>query len=302
MNSVLVTIAPAMDAFTSMYCPARRAASAMTSSVRLPSVALSRPPTASPVLAATDSVAWLSSAASGTMASTDSTKSSVCASGLSLCGDEHDRHEGQQPEQRVVPDFLEQWLHRFISVGRRIVPVSPRGSASGGGRRLEWRHAMTWLQRYRLQSFVRSSVWLPSLVGLLAALAANRLMLTVDRLLDWPSRVGVEGARILLTALASSMLTFIVFVFSILLLAVQLASAQLTPRVIATFYRNRVLRLSLSLFVFVFTFDLAVVVRIDDVRSAAVRLAGRLRQRGLHRRLPLHDRQGRQVAPARHRS
>src|SRR5512145_892477 len=34
----------------------------------------------SPVLAATDSVAWLSSAASGTMASTDSTKSSVCRS------------------------------------------------------------------------------------------------------------------------------------------------------------------------------------------------------------------------------
>ena len=57
MNSVLVTIAPAMDAFTSMYWPARNAASAMISSVRLPSVALSKPPTASPVLAATDSVA-----------------------------------------------------------------------------------------------------------------------------------------------------------------------------------------------------------------------------------------------------
>ena len=57
MNSVLVTMAPAMDAFTSMYCPARNAVSAMTSSVRLPSVALSSPPTASPVLAATDSVA-----------------------------------------------------------------------------------------------------------------------------------------------------------------------------------------------------------------------------------------------------
>ena len=57
MNSVLVTIAPAIDAFTSMYCPARSAVSAMTSSVRFPSVALSRPPTVSPVLAATDSVA-----------------------------------------------------------------------------------------------------------------------------------------------------------------------------------------------------------------------------------------------------
>ena len=57
MNRVLATIAPAMEAFTSMYCPARRAASAMTNSVRLPSVALSRPPAASPVLADTDSVA-----------------------------------------------------------------------------------------------------------------------------------------------------------------------------------------------------------------------------------------------------
>ncbi len=57
MNSVLVTMAPATDAFTSMYWPARNAVRAMTSSVRLPSVALSRPPTASPVLAATDSVA-----------------------------------------------------------------------------------------------------------------------------------------------------------------------------------------------------------------------------------------------------
>jgi uncharacterized membrane protein len=122
---------------------------------------------------------------------------------------------------------------------------------------------MTWLQRYRLKSFLRSSVWLPPLFGLLAALVANRLMQSVDRLLEWPSRATVEGSRILLTALASSMLTFIVFVFSILLLAVQLASAQLTPRVIAHFYRSRSLRLSLPIFVFVFTFDLAVVVRID---------------------------------------
>lgn len=122
---------------------------------------------------------------------------------------------------------------------------------------------MTWLQRYRLRNFLQSSVWLPPLLGLLAALVANRLMQSVDRLLVWPSRVGVEGSRILLTALASSMLTFIVFVFSILLLAVQLASAQLTPRVIAHFYRSRILRLALFVFVFVFTFDLAVVVRVD---------------------------------------
>ncbi|MND00149.1 hypothetical protein D3C83_186620 [compost metagenome] len=57
MNKVLVTITPASDAFTSTYCPARSAVNAITSSVMLPSVALRRPPTVSPVLAATDSVA-----------------------------------------------------------------------------------------------------------------------------------------------------------------------------------------------------------------------------------------------------
>src|SRR5262245_41820069 len=82
MNRVFVTIAPAIDALTSMYSPARRAVSAMTSSVRFPRVALSRPPTASPVLAETDSVAWLSRAASGTMARIESTKSRVWACGF----------------------------------------------------------------------------------------------------------------------------------------------------------------------------------------------------------------------------
>ncbi len=57
MKSELVTMAPARLAFTSMYCPALSAVSAMMSSVRFPSVALSSPPIASPVFAPTDSVA-----------------------------------------------------------------------------------------------------------------------------------------------------------------------------------------------------------------------------------------------------
>jgi hypothetical protein len=101
---------PAMDAFTSVYCPARNAASAMTSSVRFPSVALSRPPTVSPVLAATGSVAWLSSAASVTIARTDSIKRSVCF-GLDLVSGEHHGHEGQQPEQGIATDFFKQEVH-----------------------------------------------------------------------------------------------------------------------------------------------------------------------------------------------
>ena len=81
MNRLLVTIAPVIEAFTRSSIPARSAAMAMTSSVRLPSVAFSRPPIASPVFAATLSVAWLSRAASGTMAATESRNRAVCASG-----------------------------------------------------------------------------------------------------------------------------------------------------------------------------------------------------------------------------
>ena len=73
-----------------------------------------------------------------------------------------------------------------------------------------------------------------------------------------------DGARAVLAALASSMLTFIVFVFSILLVAVQLASAQLTPRIIASVYRNPVLKFALTIFVFAFIYTLAALSRIED--------------------------------------
>src|SRR5436190_18127381 len=55
MNNEFVMIAPAIDAFTRTYWPACHAANPVSSSVRLPSVALSNPPTISPVRVATDS-------------------------------------------------------------------------------------------------------------------------------------------------------------------------------------------------------------------------------------------------------
>src|SRR4029077_4332707 len=77
----------------------------------LPSVALSSPPTASPVRAATASVAWLSRAASGTMASTASTNNRIWECGAAVSAYRHGRDEDQHPEQRGVPDFLEQRLY-----------------------------------------------------------------------------------------------------------------------------------------------------------------------------------------------
>ena len=133
---------------------------------------------------------------------------------------------------------------------------------------------MTWLQRYRLRNFVLNSTWLWPALAIPIALGTNQAARWADGALGWRAAVGVTGSQGVLTALASAMLTFIVFVFSIMLLAVQLASAALSPRVIALFYRNPLLRLSLALFVFVFTFDLAVLSRIDAfVPALSARMA-----------------------------
>ena len=123
---------------------------------------------------------------------------------------------------------------------------------------------MTWLQRYRINRFVRDSVWLPPLLAMVLVMIVQPLVDRLDRILEMKAIVGPEGARAVLAALASSMLTFIVFVFSIMLVTVQLASAQLTPRIIATFFRSGILRLSLTVFVFAFTYTLAALSRIED--------------------------------------
>jgi uncharacterized membrane protein len=123
---------------------------------------------------------------------------------------------------------------------------------------------MNWLQRFRLKNFLQNSVWLPPLFGMIMAILIHRLVRWADLTLGLHATITPDGARALLSALATSMFTFIVFIFSILLLAVQLASAQLTPRIIVFFYRKPVLKFSLTIFVFTFTYSLGVLSRIGD--------------------------------------
>src|SRR5260370_1874433 len=113
MNKLLVTIAPAMDAFTSIVWPARNAASAMTNSVRFPSVAFEQ---------AADRIARLGRHRLGGMTQQhgqwhdreDRQQKEQCVCfGPDLPGDEHDGHKGQQPEQWIVTDFFQQSYHRF---------------------------------------------------------------------------------------------------------------------------------------------------------------------------------------------
>ena len=123
---------------------------------------------------------------------------------------------------------------------------------------------MTWLQRYHVRHYVENSIWILPVLGMLAAMLCVRLLHWVELSLNWESRLDPDTARAVLGTLASSMFTFVVFVSSALLVAVQLASAQLTPRIIGLVFKDPVNRLALTLFVITFTFSLGTLVRIKS--------------------------------------
>jgi len=67
-----------------------------------------------------------------------------------------------------------------------------------------------------------------------------------------------EGARAVLSVIATSMLTFTGLVFTVTMLVLQLASSQLSPRVMRTFLRDRGNQAVLGLFVSTFVYTLIV--------------------------------------------
>ncbi len=121
---------------------------------------------------------------------------------------------------------------------------------------------MSWIQRYKFRNLVRNSIWLLPVVGMVAALVLVHCLDRIEKAAGWQSAVDPAAALALFGTLAGSMLTFIVFLSSSLLLIVQLASAQLSPRIIGVVFQSRVTRFSLTLFAFTFTFTLGVLVRI----------------------------------------
>jgi uncharacterized membrane protein len=123
---------------------------------------------------------------------------------------------------------------------------------------------MTWLTRYRVRNYLLTSIWIFPVLGMLAAMAAARLLHRVEADRGWESTIDPDTARAVLGIVAGSLFTFVVFVSSTLLVAVQLASAQMTPRIIAVIFKDPVNRFALTFFVFTFTFALTALVWIKE--------------------------------------
>ena len=123
---------------------------------------------------------------------------------------------------------------------------------------------MSWLSRHRLKLYVRNSIWVFPVLCIVAGLLTVALLNRIDRALGWELNVGADTARTIIGTVAASMFTLVVVSSSAVLVAVQLASAQVTPRIIALVYRSPIRKLCISVFVFTFTFSVGTLVRIES--------------------------------------
>ncbi|MGA7371915.1 MAG: DUF2254 family protein, partial [Methyloceanibacter sp.] len=125
---------------------------------------------------------------------------------------------------------------------------------------------MTWNKWYAFRSYVRSSLWIVPFIALLLEQVTFRVLYALDARFTWipPWPFGLSGTQTALQTIITLVLSFIVFTFGSLLVAIQVASGQLTPRIIATtLLRNNVIRRTVGLFVFTLLFALGTVARIE---------------------------------------
>lgn len=125
---------------------------------------------------------------------------------------------------------------------------------------------MQWKRHYQLRDYLQSSLWIVPLVAIPLELATIHILQYLEGLLGWSFLgLGVKGADAMFGAIVTATLSFVVFTFGSLLVALQVASGQMTPRIIATILvRNNVVRYTAGLFVFTLLFAISAMNRIED--------------------------------------
>jgi uncharacterized membrane protein len=117
---------------------------------------------------------------------------------------------------------------------------------------------MRWTGWKLLISYFRTSLWAVPLISIPFAMIATRAVHWLDDQAQWTLLgFGVPGAQAVLQGISTSILTFLVFTFGSLLIAVQVASGQMTSRIIAAILlRDSVVRYTVALFMFTLLFTL----------------------------------------------
>lgn len=126
--------------------------------------------------------------------------------------------------------------------------------------------AVRWNVFYRTSSYLRSALWTVPLIAILLELLLSPLLHRLDGALGWHvARLASSGATGMYQTVITLSLSFLVFTFGSLLVAIQVAGGQLTPRIIATtLLRDNVVRYSVGLFVFTLVLAVSALDRTAD--------------------------------------
>jgi uncharacterized membrane protein len=153
-----------------------------------------------------------------------------------------------------------------LVLGGPLRSFGKRCSVVGLSGRYEARIRMVWSRWYSLRSYVRSSLWIVPFIALLLYLIAIRVVYPLDGWIIWVPLLPwtAAGAQTVLETIVTLALTFTVFTFGSLLVAIQVAGGQLTPRIIApTLLRDNAIRFTVGLFIFTLLFATGALARLD---------------------------------------
>ena len=120
--------------------------------------------------------------------------------------------------------------------------------------------------------YTSQALWVVPFSAIILELILYRLLDALGDMLGWQlERFSTTGAQAILQTIITLNSSFIVFTFGSLLVAIQVAGGQLTPRVIATtLLRDNVVRYTVGLFVFTLLFAISVRNRIEGTGDQLV--------------------------------
>jgi uncharacterized membrane protein len=128
---------------------------------------------------------------------------------------------------------------------------------------------LTWSQRAQLRAAVTRRLWPIPLVFAVVAAGLAQLVPWIDDEFAAGSLVTYDtgSAQATLSSIASGMLVFIGFVFSVITFAIQYEASTYTPRLLRTIANSTTLRATLGVFIATFVYALLLLARLEPNRE-----------------------------------
>ncbi|MDQ0578875.1 DUF2254 domain-containing protein [Streptomyces rishiriensis] len=136
----------------------------------------------------------------------------------------------------------------------------------------------SWAARFRLRQYVKASLWIVPLLGLVLGVALAEAAASVDGASWLPTTwdYSASTATSVLSSVVGSMIALLGFVVTIGVLVIQQATGTLSPRYMRLWYRDRLQKAVLGTFTgtFAFAYTLLRSIETDSVPNLGVTMAG----------------------------